>query len=172
MVKLSPAFSFLCPGSVCLSFCPSFGSEFTWDFDHFPTWEKWVRGQLPRHEVVKDEKGPGELPVRVEMGMPLRKGPGIRFPAISISGSTTILASAPELRTLSGCSLTSNREPFRESCGLVLLNISHIWPFFPPPLSLLTSSSLRWPLMVSPPSPCHSPDQPNCSLWEAVASTW
>lgn len=92
----------------------------------FPTWEKWVRGQLPRHEVVKDEKGPGELPVRVEMGMPLRKGPGIRLPAISISGSTTILASAPELRTLSGCSLTSNREPFRESCGLVLLNISHI----------------------------------------------
>ena len=24
----------------------------------FLTWEKWVRGQLPRHEVVKDEKGP------------------------------------------------------------------------------------------------------------------
>ena len=43
-----------------------------------------MRGQLPRHEVVKDEKGPGELPVRVEMGMPLRKGPGIRLPAISI----------------------------------------------------------------------------------------
>lgn len=85
-----------------------------------------MRGQLPRHEVVKDEKGPGEPPARVGMGMPLRTGPGIRLPAISISGSTTILASPPELGTLSGCSLTSNREPFRESCRLALLNISHI----------------------------------------------
>lgn len=110
----------------------------------FLTWGRnWVEVWLPRHEVVKDEEGPGEPPARVGMGMPLRTGPGIRLPAISISGSTTILASPPELGTLSGCSLTSSRA-FRESCGLALI----IFLTFDPSshlLSLLTSSSLKWP---------------------------
>ena len=130
-MKLSPAFSFLCHGvCVCLSvhhlaFNPHGISII------FLTWEKWVRGQLPRHEVVKDEEGPGELPARAGKGKTHEEGSWCQTPChhhLWFHHHPCFCS-----RNL-GCSLTSNKEPFRESCGLVILNISHICPFFGPPL--------------------------------------
>lgn len=75
--------------------------------------------------------------------------------AITSFGPTPILASAPGTRD---SSLRPHNEAFSKSCGLVLQNISHICPFFPPPLPPVSSvpAERGGPPVVSPPSLCLS----------------